>query len=111
MNVKELEDVIKVEKAKLVTLETLYESTEDENKQTKLEYKISRLDERIEKLVDRQEILLDKEEKDVEDGNGDKDADDEVDDTVCPVCGSDLEETEEDGVYRCVKCNEFWETE
>ena len=107
MKYEELEAKIKVEKAKLATLEEMYENEPDENKQTKLEYRISRMDEAVNRLIDRQDALVDKENKEEANNGKDKDKDDEEDDTVCPTCGSDLYE---DGDFLfCDKCDEFFE--
>ena len=100
---EELEVKIKFEKTKLATLEEMYENEPNENKQTKLEYRISRQDESLNRLIERQDALLDKENK-----KEAKDEDKEVeDDTVCPICGSDLYE-DGDFLY-CEKCEEYYE--
>ena len=107
MNYEELEAKIKIEKTKLATLEEMYENEPDENKQTKLEYRISRQDESLNRLIDRQDSLVDKENKEEANNGKDKNKDDEEDDTVCPICGSDLYE-DGDFLY-CEKCDEFFE--
>ena len=108
-DVEDLEVKIKEAKAKLVSLEDLYEKEENEAKASKLEYRISRQDEVVDKLIDRQDVLLNKEDAEVQNNGKDKnEEEEEVDDTVCPSCGSDLYE-EEDGVLYCEKCGEYYE--
>lgn len=108
MDYEELEARIKEEKTRLATLEEMYDHEEDENRASKLEYRISRQDEKLNRLIDRQDAIADKEEEDEqEDEPKDKNMDD---DSVCPVCGSDLYD-EGDGIFVCEKCNEFYEME
>ena len=109
MNVQELEDKIKEEKAKLALLEDKYASVEDERKASKLEYSISRKDEVIERLIERQQVLLNREGED-EEKEDPKDKDAEEEDIVCLECGSDLLDLGE-GIYYCENCGEYYEDE
>lgn len=113
MNVEELEEKIKVEKAKLAVLYESYEKEEDEKKAQKLEFQVSRQDEIIDKLIERQQTLLDKETKDaVKEDPKDKNAEEEEDLDVCENCGGDLVMVGVDDnnvpVYECVKCGELF---
>lgn len=117
MNVKELEDRIKEEKARLAILEDAYEKEVEEVKYQKIEFKIARKEEVIDKLIDRQQVLLDKEQTNTEKDGKDKDAEekeeDKEDKDVCPSCGGDLvlvgkDDTGETDVYECEKCGEMY---
>ena len=114
MNVKELEDRIKEEKAKLVVLEEAYDKETEEAKYQKIEFKIARKEEVIDRLIDRQQVLLDKEQTDVEKDGKDKDVEEkEEDKDVCPECGSNLvlvgkDDTGEVDIYECEKCGELF---
>lgn len=111
MDVQELEDRIKEEKAKLAGLEERYEKEEDEHKASKLEYAISRKDELIDGLIDRQQKLLDREQEDEEkEKPKDKNAEEE-DEDVCSECGGDLvfvEHSDEGDIFECEKCKELF---
>lgn len=107
MNFDELESKIKEEKAKLAILEDAYEKEAEEVKYQKIEYSIDRKQEAINRLIDRQDSLVDKENKKEAKNGKDKEKDDEVDDTICPVCGSDL--YEDGDLLFCEKCEEWYE--
>lgn len=112
MNVNELEEKIKEEKAKLVKLYEKYEKEEDEKKAQKLEFQVSRQDEIIDKLIERQQKLLEREAEDeAKEKPKDKDAEEE-DDDVCEACGGDLMQVGEDengvAIFECEKCKELY---
>ena len=88
----------------LLKLEDAYEIEEDERKTVVLDNRITRTEKKLDKLIDKADALREKE------GNKLEEKEEEVDDSVCPVCGSDLLEVE-DGVYLCEKCQEYYTEE
>ena len=102
---EELEAEAKGILAQIATLESDFEKEEDESKLIRLDSRIERLDARKEKLYDRMDKISDAE---AAEGDKEEKVKEDVDDTVCPECGSDLIE-EEDGVLYCEKCGEYYE--
>jgi len=98
-------DIREMEKC-LLDLEDAYEGEEDERKAVVLDNKMSRTEKKLDKLIDRADALREKEGNEPEE----KEEDVEVDDTVCPECGSDLLEVEE-GVYLCENCMDYYTEE
>ena len=84
-------------KAKIEELETkLAEVKEGSKKEKELSIRL----EKAEKALERLEQL----NKVTSKAGGEED-------DVCPECGSDLYEIDEEGVYLCNECNEYYEEE
>lgn len=95
---KEIEDTQK----QIVALEAEYEKEEDETNSLKLETRLDRADKKLDKFVAQADAMRKDKLKET--------PKEDVDEDVCPECGSDLYDIGE-GLLFCEKCNEYYEDE
>ena len=109
-----LEQIRETEK-RVVELDHKYAAEENEREAEILWHKKERAEVKLDNLINKADKIRDGGIEDEEDKKEEDKAtnnnEHQGDTDVCPDCGSDLEETNDEGLYRCVKCGEYFEIE